>query len=188
MFNGMKLTVDSVYVSELAIHPASNAAFECFMEMLWELVNDFLIESTMSSENPMIAGRPLVIADADGNDSIIMHFGMYDHMLQKLEWEETNYYNSDSDEDFIERSYTVLRIESELSDSQIELISWLYVIDIFEDFNEFIELDVPFSWQMHHLDRQSQELLVNILKHRPSSNFATQWLTEMVPSEEDCLE
>jgi hypothetical protein len=61
MFNGMKLTVDTVYVSNLTIHPASNAAFECFMEMLWELVNEFLIEGKMYSENPMITARPLVI-------------------------------------------------------------------------------------------------------------------------------
>ncbi|MEP0357419.1 hypothetical protein [Paraglaciecola sp.] len=185
MLNGMKLTVDTVYVSELVIHPASNAAFKCFMEMLWELVEDFLIEKKMTSENSIIAARPLVITDADGNDSIIMHFGMYDRMFQKLEWAEVEH--DDSEGDFQETPYTILRVESELSHSQIELISWLYVIDIFDDFNQYIEPEIPFGFQMHHLDEQSRELLINILKHRPKSNFARLWF-EMVSEEEEDFE
>ncbi|MEP4892258.1 MAG: hypothetical protein ABJV04_19765 [Aliiglaciecola sp.] len=186
MFNGMKLTVDTVFVSELAIHPASNAAFECFMEMLWELVEDFLIERKMTSENPIITARPLVIADSDGNDSIIMHFGMYDRMLQELEWAEVEH--DDSEGDFQESPYTVLRVENELSDSQIELISWLYVIDIFDDFNEYIDPEIPYSFQIHYLVEQSHELLADILRHRPTSNFAKFWLDGMVPESADCLQ
>jgi hypothetical protein len=186
MFNGMKLTVDTVYVSNLTIHPASNKAFECFMEMLWELVGDFLIERKMTSENPMIVARPLVIADADGNDSIIMHFGMYDRMLQKLESAEVEH--DDSEGDFQEKSYTILRVESELSHSQIELISWLYVIDIFDDFNEYIDPEIPFSFQIQYLDELSHELRGNILKYRPESNFTRLWLAEMVSEEEEDFE
>jgi hypothetical protein len=184
MFNGMKLTIDTAYVSKLTIHPASQTAFTGFMEIFWEFVNSLRIDGSMDANNPFIVARPLVIADMEGNDTLIMHFAMYDHLLQQLECQQVEYY-SEFEEDFQEKKYTVLRVESKLSDPQIELISWLYVIDIFDDLHDS---DALFSWFMHYLDALSHELLVNILKHRPDSNFVEMWLAEMVPEEESCLE
>jgi hypothetical protein len=186
MFNGMKLTIDTAYVSKLTIHPASQTAFTGFMEIFWEFIDSLRIDGSMDANNPFIVARPLVITDMERNDTIIMHFEMYEHLLQQLEWQELEHYNSESEleEDFQEKQYTVLRVESELSDVQIELISWLYVIDIFDDLHY---TDALLSWFMHYLDELSHELLVNILKHRPDSDFVEMWLAEMVREEEDCL-
>jgi hypothetical protein len=153
MFNGMKLSLSKLNVDRVKAHPAACKACDCYFEWWYELpLEDGLITPVMHALCPIILARPLVIRD-NNHDYALMHFDMIDQVFKKV--------CGDVELD-------VFLIESEVSDEEIEIISWLYVIDLYEQCKENL---VTSYIIMKHLQQYDMEFLSKLEEQRPRSGY-----------------
>ena len=153
MFKGMSLSVGKLRLDKCEPHRAASAACRCFFEWWYQTPigsNGDLIIADCSN---FIFARPLIIRKRS-MDYVLMHFDMIDNAF------------TGTNPDTVLDAFIV---ESEICDSKIEVISWLYTVDFYEEvYNNDEEAE---DIIMDYLSQYSVSFLKKLKKQRPNSKL-----------------
>jgi hypothetical protein len=150
MFNNMEVKMGAIKVKDIGIHPLAEPAFICFLNIA-ELRKSFGFNVQLEIENPLCLPMPLV-AKHNRNYMAISHSCImkdaYINAPQSFRLE-------------------VLKVRN-ITNKQIEVLSWIHLIDIYETTPADKMSDAIFK---HSLRQFADDFIVMLLAHRPKSRL-----------------
>ncbi|MDP5033208.1 hypothetical protein [Paraglaciecola sp.] len=155
MFDKMEVKISSKKVNEIGIHPLAEPAFVCFLNIA-ELRESFKFGVQLEAENPFSLPMPFVVKHNKQYMSI-SHF----KIMAKAYISAPN-----------SARLNVLKVRN-LSETQIKILSWIYLIDIYESTPIDEMIDAIFK---HSLRHYPDDFIMFLLGHRPKSRLINRLL------------
>jgi hypothetical protein len=155
----MNLSIERMNLEDVYVHPAAMPAFHCFLDFNSALPLSHEIISTMAHCDRVITAHPVIFQNPEAVDFVIMNFEVFENIsFDIVSFAEFENYTSS----------TILKVNGDLSNKDIEMISWLYVFDAYEQTIMDNSIDQIF---FEHFKMQDESLLYSLFEYRPTSRF-----------------